>query len=230
LIRVPAFRNRERGSVRRRIVRQALAWICIGIVFTSGCSKQPALSPKGAAQAPSLKPLSAPPEITSETEEGFHDLIFHASSYKRYSDGSQTVHGTAVHNDRKLGLEIKLGPGWQAGSLGKDIPLVTYRGNISYRTTGSESDVLLGLIDQLYGTKIDPKRMGKETHFTGISLGGDPRDLTKGPVKIKLFYETSDQRDYAELFTNFDLATHRLGISEKDEEYRSAIVRALRAR
>jgi hypothetical protein len=33
----------------------------------------------------------------------------------------------------------------------------------------------------------------------------------------------------AELYTNIDLAAHRLEISEKDDGYRAAIVRALRA-
>src|SRR6266511_2895263 len=68
--------------------------------------------------------------------------------------------------------------------------------------------------------------MGRETQFTGISLEGDPRDLAKGPVKIKRFFESDNQDDYAELFTNIELAAHRLEVHEKDEEYRSPVIRA----
>jgi len=71
--------------------------------------------------------------------------------------------------------------------------------------------------------------MARETQFTGISLEGDPRDLAKGPVKIKLFFESGGQDDYAELFTNIELAARRLEVREKDEEYRKPVVRALQA-
>jgi hypothetical protein len=69
--------------------------------------------------------------------------------------------------------------------------------------------------------------MRPETEFTGISLEGDPRDLTKGMVKIKLFFESEKQDEYAELFTNIDLRANRLEIREKDEEYRLPIIKAL---
>jgi hypothetical protein len=85
------------------------------------------------------------------------------------------------------------------------------------------------VLDELYGTKIGPKAMGRKTKFAGISLEGDPRDLAKGPVKIKLFFESGGQDGYAELFTNIELAAHRLELHEKDDGYRSPIVRALQA-
>jgi hypothetical protein len=106
---------------------------------------------------------------------------------------------------------------------------VTYRGTVTYRSTGPESDSFLQVLDELYGTKLSPKAMGGETRFAAISLEGDPRDLDKGPVKIKLFYEGAGQDDYAELYTNIELAARRLEVREKDEEYRLPVVKALRA-
>ncbi len=194
-----------------------------------GCSKQPEPKPQAAAQVQPSKQLAAPPEITSEEEEGFHDLVFYTEEHKRLPDGSQSIHGLGTHKGRTLGLEVVLGPSWQAGSLGKDLPLVTYRGIVTYRSTGTDSDAFVQVLDELYGTKVSPKVMSLETKFTGISLEGDPRDLTKGPVKIKLFFESGGQDDYAELFTNIDLVAHRLEVHGKDEEYRSPVVRALRA-
>jgi len=71
--------------------------------------------------------------------------------------------------------------------------------------------------------------MAIETLFTGISLEGDPRDLTSGRVGIKLFFESGEQVDYAELYTNIELAARRLEVHEKDEAYRLPVVKALRA-
>ena len=91
------------------------------------------------------------------------------------------------------------------------------------------SDAFLAVLDDLYGTQLSPKAIGDETRFTGIFSGGDPRDLSKGPVKIKLFYESGGQDDYAELYTNIELAAHRLEVHEKDPSYRLQVVRAIRA-
>jgi hypothetical protein len=81
----------------------------------------------------------------------------------------------------------------------------------------------------LYGTKLSPLSMAKETRFTCITLGGDPRKLGQGRVDAKLFYEAEGEGDYAEMFTNIDLGAKRVEIREKDPDYRSPIVRALRA-
>lgn len=200
-------------------------------LLVTGCGKQdlPA-SQRAAADVQAAKPLVAPPEVTSEEEPGFHDLILFIQEHKQLPDGSQSLRGLGTHKGRSVGLEVVLGPTWQAGSLGKDIPLVTYRGIVTYRSTGPDSDAFVQVLDQLYGTKVNPKAMARETRFTGISLEGDPRDLGKGSVKIKLFFESEKEDDYGELYTNIQLGAHRLEVHEKDEGYRSPVVRALQAR
>ena len=205
--------------------------VALGVLALSlaGCGKQPKSSPGPAAQIQPSKPLTAPPEVTSEEEAGFHDLVFYIQEHKRLPDGSQSIRGMGTHKGRPLGLEVVLGASWRAGSLDKDVPLVTYRGIVTYRSTGADSDAFVQALDLLYGAKVSPKAMGKETQFTAISLGGDPRDLTKGPVKIKLFFGSEKEDDYAELFTNIELGAHRLEVHEKDEDYRSQVVRALQA-
>ncbi len=200
----------------------------VSLLF-GGCGKQPEQPPQATRQERPSVPLAKPPEVTSESEEGFHDLVFYIQEHTTQPDGTQAIRGAGLYKGRQLALEVRLGPTWQGGSLGKDIPLVTYSGTVTYRSIGPESDAFLQVLDELYGTKLAPKAMGTETHFTAISLGGDPRDLDKGPVKIKLFFESGGQDDYAELFTNIELAAHRLEVHEKDESYRLPIVRALQA-
>jgi len=197
-------------------------------ILFGGCGNQSTPSTP-AAQIQPPKPLNAPPEVTSEEEAGFHDLVFYLQEHKLLPDGSQSIRVSGKHKGRPLGLEVVLGPKWRAGTLGKDIPLVTYRGIVTYRSTGADSDAFVQVLDELYGTKLGPNAMGREIQFTGISLEGDPRDLAKGPVKIKLFFDPGKQDDYAELFTNIELGPHRLEVHEKDEEYRSPVVRALQA-
>src|SRR5262245_22849754 len=212
-----------------RAFQHLFAAICACLFVFGGCEKQPASPSKSSPQGERAKPLSAPPEVTSESEEGFHDLVFCIQQHKRLPDGSQSIRGAGTHKGRVLGLEVILGPTWPAGSLRKDVPVVTYRGVVTYRSTGADSGAFVQVLGELYGTKLSPKSMRTETRFTGISLGGDPRDLAKGPVRIKLFFESGGQDDYAELYTNLELLAHRLEVHEKDEGYRLPIIKALQA-
>jgi hypothetical protein len=188
------------------------------------------LTPKhgatGAAASSGSGARAALPELTSETEEGFCDLVLRVGHRETLPMGSQVLRASALHEGRRVALEVVFGPEWTEGTLA-DRP--NYRGLVTYRSVGPESDALLRIIDELYGTKAAPSAMAKLTDFTCITLGGDPRDLTKGPVQAKLFFDPGEEggEGYAELYTNVDLAESRLEIREKDPEYREAIVRAL---
>jgi len=72
--------------------------------------------------------------------------------------------------------------------------------------------------------------MKKEIAFDAISLQGDPRNPDRELVMLKLFFQSPRSDQYAEFYTNIDLSERKLYMSEKDSDYRSAIVRALRAR
>jgi hypothetical protein len=201
----------------------------VSFIF-GGCGKSSAPPPQVAAKVQPSGPLVAPPEVTSEEEQGgFHDLVFYIQEQKRLPDGSQSMRGLGTYKGRQLGLEVVLGPAWQSGSLGKDVPLVTYSGIVTYRSTGVDSDAFVQVLDELYDTKLRPAAMSKETRFTAISLAGDPRDLSKGPVKMKLFFESGKEDEYAEFFTNIELASRRLEVHEKDEDYRLPVIKALQA-
>ena len=125
---------------------------------------------------------------------------------------------------------MKLDADWKSGSLGKNIPLTTYKGVITYQSTGPDSDAFVQVLDELYGTHLAGAGMKPQVSFTAISLGGDPRDLAKGRVDIKLFFESDRDDEYAELYTNIDVAKRRLEIHEKDPDYRSPVIKALRSR
>jgi hypothetical protein len=194
------------------------------------CSRQPEnRTTQPQSESTPIIQLEKPPEITSESEKVFHDFVFYIQDFQKLPDGTQSIRALGDYKNRKVGLDIKLGPAWKEGSLSKDVKLVTYQGIVTYHSIGSESDFLLQAIDELYETKLSPKTMSAEVRFTGITLGGDPRDLAKEPVQIKLFYELGGDDGYAELYTNIELANHKLEIREKDPDYRKQIVRALKA-
>lgn len=167
------------------------------------------------------------PEITSETEEGFHDLVFAIREHKALTEGGQVLHAAGVHQGQVVGFELYLGPTWERISVGDVLPIETYRGVVMYRSLGQESDRLVQTMNALYRTRLGVSKMSAEATFTGITLGGDPRRLSEGVVKIKLFFEPGPEDLYAELFTNIDFGSKKIYVTEKDEEYRLPIIKAL---
>ncbi len=177
---------------------------------------------------PPQPPVQPLPEITADSEDGsFVDLGFAIRSRESLPDGSEALHAYGVYHGREVGITVVLGTSWKSGTLGTEVPLVTYTGTVTYHSLGAPSDALLQTLDQLYATKLQPTVIRPATTFAAISLGGEPANLTKGPVRIKLFFESDDEDRYAELYTNIDLANGVLQIHEKDPDYRSALIKAL---
>ncbi len=166
------------------------------------------------------------PEITSESEEGFHDLVFAIASDSGPSKSGQTLRASGIHQGSTVGFQVLLGPSWKEGKIA-EVNLVTYQGTVVLASFGGESHAFARVLDKLYGTKLAPAGMNALTTFTALSLEGNPADLKAGPVKLKLFFETEDEDRYAEAFLNIEAEKSRIYFNEKDVEYRTPLVRAL---
>lgn len=180
--------------------------------------------------------LSHQAEVAFGGSGQFRSLVLSINEYKRLPDGSQSMIVMATNKNDRLSLEVVLDAGWQSKDLGKGIPqlkglqLMMHRGTVAYRSIGPESDAFVQALDEIYGTKTNPKAMIKERRFPAVSLEGDPSDLSKGVAKMKLFYEPDKEEDYAEFFTNIDLRNNTFTLAEKDVEFRVQIVKALQSR
>ncbi len=193
--------------------RIALVTVIGFLLVLFGCGKKPPAS-------------IVLPEITSETEEGFVDLVFAITESEFNTDGNASFHAQGLHQGKKVGLKVLLCSPWKQGTLGKDI--TTFQGRVFYESTGEESDRFVQVLGELYQSSVRPKSMRKDQlQFTGITLAGDPNSLSADPVKIKLFVESEDEDTYTELYTNIDVQRKRLEIREKDIAYRDPVMRAI---
>ncbi|MGB5350866.1 MAG: hypothetical protein WBN10_14765 [Polyangiales bacterium] len=166
------------------------------------------------------------PQITSEQDEGFQDLVFAVSGHYVGPSGDQKLRATGRHSTQIVAFDVHLGPEWTERQLeGVDAQL--YAGSVTLSAVGPESDALVSAVDDLYGTHLSPAEMKRETEFAALSLEGDPKKLESGPCKLKLFFESEDENRYAEVYLNIDLARSRVGLAEKDEEYRRPLLLAL---
>lgn len=166
------------------------------------------------------------PEIASEAEEGFQDLVFAVRTHATQHDGIRLITASGQAQGEPVEFAFQLGPSWEGGAV-KSVDVPMFRGAVTVRSTGPASDRLLKVMDVLYDTHLAPAGMATSTEFAAISLAGNPGDLQAGPVKMKLFFESEDEERYAELYLNVDLKASRIELHEKDPEYRKAVIRAL---
>jgi hypothetical protein len=166
------------------------------------------------------------PEITSESDQNFHDLVFQLDAQTKNGNGERQLRCYGLYRGKRVGFDVALRPSWKAISLGSNLPK-SYQGSVELRSLGPESDALVRAVDNVYGTRVSPKSMNASTLFAVISLEGSPEDLSLGPVKLKLFFESDDEERYAELFLNIDQAAGRVHLDEKDPDYRRPVVLAL---
>jgi hypothetical protein len=184
-------------------------------VFAHGCGRP---SMRGSA-------LLKPSDIVSESEDGFRDLVFSTAEPKKLVDGSQMIRASGFYKGQQVGFELVLSSTWQEG---KDSPPLT-RGTVTLRSLGTESDKFLKAVDENYRAEVNPGRMKPQTVFAAIVLGGNPLELSRGAAKLKLMFETQNERRYAELYITIDVIARKLYVQEKEPGYRKAIVRALAA-
>jgi len=173
-------------------------------------------------------PADGGTEITAEIkkDQGI-DLVFVIKQQTLAPDGSRTLEVRGTHYGVEVGLLVVLGPKWERVAPDPKQKFAFHTGTVEYRTLGEPSNKLLEALDDLYATGLHPQGLRAETKFTGTSLEGDPADLVKGEVRIKLESEAAEAGKPAELYTKIDLPNHVLRICEKDPSYREALIRAL---
>jgi hypothetical protein len=180
----------------------------------------------GARSAEGLS-VSSVPKITSEADRRFHDadLVFAIRGIDRPSDKSRRIRATGKAESSLVEFDLILGPDWKKAKLGRILTL--YLGTVEIHSVGRTSDELLKALDLVYKTSLHPKLMAPTVKFTAISLQGNPLRPSSGALKLKLFFESEKEGEYAELYLDIEWARARVHLKEKDPYYRVPIVRAL---
>src|SRR4051794_20338352 len=102
------------------------------------------------------------------------------------------------------------------------------------KSVGSASDNLLLLLQDLYKEEIvaNSKFVASKT-INFIDLNefvkakfGQKSERADSVRELKVFFESDNEDDYAELYININPAEKWLELKEKDEEYRPGVLRA----
>src|SRR3546814_10141592 len=82
---------------------------------------------------------------------------------------------------------------WSSDVCSSDL-LTIYWGVGTVRSMGSESDSLLGLLAQEYGSPPSHRTMSARTRVTVAALNSDPRAPHAGKLTMKVFLSTAPRR------------------------------------
>ncbi|HEY7091336.1 MAG TPA: hypothetical protein VH518_24785 [Tepidisphaeraceae bacterium] len=167
------------------------------------------------------------PHLLADTEEGFADLSFRVIELARRPDGRLSVVASALFDGGRVGLRVILGDTWKPATLGDNIAV--YWGAVTYESTGQESDRLVRALAAAYGLSPKAERMKDRITFTAVTLEGNPANCPPEPLRMKLFFESDAEEEYAEVYTNVDPEARSLGIREKDPDYRGPLLAAIAA-
>jgi hypothetical protein len=178
------------------------------------------------------------PEITCATnpEEGFQDILLAIRRVSLDSAGDCTLEAAGRFEGSIVGLEILIKAGMrpgiiQVGDEEEIDPTAVHVDGILFRSIGKPTGELIRALSKLYEVPSKSPEARDVVAFVGIALDGDPRQIREQHIRLKLFHDPWDKDcECCELFLHVDLPDRLIGIHEKDQEYRPAVIRALAAR
>lgn len=169
--------------------------------------------------------------IDNGEEEGWGADIRLSLTETTSTDSFTTYKAVSSYKAKNVGLEFIL-PNSKFRIENSPTQILTIK------TCDESSDNLLMLLSKLYKFRDDTAKrfisLGKLAfvdlnEFAKAKFGKDAISHTDAK-ELKLFFETEDPEDYAELYLNINEKEHWLEIREKDEEYRRQVIKFLSAK
>jgi hypothetical protein len=211
------MRPRARGAVAVGTAG-ALGWAATWIAIATVAVVQtwPTVQARRAARSAVL------PELKVESANGFADLSFKLTAIEQYASETQVL-AKARRSNEVTGFAVLLIGPWTEQNVAN---LTMRSGRVSFVSVGDESHAFVRALHDAYGSTVNAPRMYDRVNFTAMALEGDPSDVRKAPVKLKLFIDGTEEQ-YAEVFLNIDSGRSVVELAEKDPEYRKPLLKAL---
>ena len=116
-------------------------------------------------------------------------------------------------------------PDWRA-STPQGFPGPLFGGKVLIEGVGLRTEAFVRAMEKAYRRSAGSYE-ATFASLAAISLKGDPNKLQSEPVKLKVFFESAKESEYAEAYLNFDLPRGVVQFHEKDPGYRDAVLRFL---
>ncbi|MBK9256859.1 MAG: hypothetical protein IPM42_15360 [Saprospiraceae bacterium] len=173
-------------------------------------------------KAPTIKIVNI--DNLSENE-GFIDIPF-TIVQQNVENGYLKNKIQAISENDTLELLISLKEGIPPGFVNGVPQNMFVNEGIIFESTGERSNLLFKKLSKKYGVQADNLKIKDKQIFTCANLNQEPINYKSGTPKFKIFME--DEMENAELFVNFDFKNATISFSEKDPEYRVALINLMK--
>lgn len=167
-----------------------------------------------------------PPGGKLSTADGFVDIDLPIVQVGSRSSALVSVVARGKIQGAVVGFAVDLDPKWIEKPI-ENANASFYWGKARLRSIGADSDAFSKLLAGLYQLPCTTSKMPSRIEVEVVGLANDPRLVMSSPTKMKLFFNTDSEHNYAEVFLNLDLKSKVLEFHEKDPEYRAPLLRAL---
>ena len=140
------------------------------------------------------------------------------------------VETDGLYQGKPTGLTLNFAPGMRASTFTDRVETTQVfpkKAGITLVVERSRGTSLVHLLADSYGTPAHHPDLPVTISLMAIPFEGDPANIKTQPLKFKAVH-TGDQNapEYFELFINTDLAKGQVQLSEKETDYRPAILKA----
>lgn len=194
-----------------------------------GCANNESVSEKDQTEKGSSGALPIKPLIIKNGDEDGFGADIRLSIVEQSEDDSSTIFKEiSIYQGKELGLIVAL-PKAKSGTKG-------FGNGIRLKSIGVASDFLLQTLAVLYKQKSDTSLRFTTSHtvtFVNLkefakSLNAEENADYTTSREYKLFFESENGEDYAELYLNIDPKERWIELDEKDEEYRPSLIKFLK--
>jgi hypothetical protein len=198
------------------------------LILSLDCSTDQTNTEKGTKAPTKISYPIQPLFIDSSEEEGWGADIRLSITEITSNDSLITYKAISSHEGKDVGIEFIL-PAIKQGIENSPTQMLTIR------SCGESSDNLLALVSKLYKLKIEATSHFISSAFLAFvdlnefaktKFGKDAIPDTDAK-EMKVFFEAEDPEGYAELYVNINSKGHWLELREKDQSYRSQVIRFL---
>lgn len=165
---------------------------------------------------------------TLSKEDGFVDIDLPIVDSKKTPTGLVSVIARGEVRGKVVAFAVDINPSWKR-KLTDDKMIAFYWGSGQFRSVGQESDNFVHLLAEMYQRPDLQASMPARIAVEAVGLANDPSDVFKSPTKMKFFFNSDSDKNYAEVFLNLDIPAKKLEFHEKDPEYREPLLRTFGA-
>jgi hypothetical protein len=139
-------------------------------------------------------------------------------SVERTAHGEMAIEAYGLDDGKIVGIAAGLPAEIVAGKIDGGGSRIEFAKGITLRSLGEASDGLMVTMAHLYHVSNAPRRARSSVIAAAAILQRTPRSGPLANLQSKLFFNDSDEKPYAELYLNLDLATNTLERFEKDPD------------